>query len=106
MDGLQALYRGWKESSGAMKRHIEQAIQAWMDYSLKVDPVLAKKVIGDLLLHHRDYMNNKIRILLSEFHRKDRRPTELENLLVELYQPILWKQLTVTNWKVGLPLLS
>ncbi|KAF4747884.1 Condensin-2 complex subunit G2, partial [Perkinsus olseni] len=44
----------------------------------------------------------KIRILLSEFHRKDRRPTELENLLVELYQPILWKQLTVTNWKIRL----
>ncbi|KAF4750569.1 Condensin-2 complex subunit G2, variant 2, partial [Perkinsus olseni] len=87
LQGLsKALYRGWKESSGGMKRQIEQAIQAWMDYSLKVDPVLAKK----------------IRILLSEFHRKDRRPTELENLLVELYQPILWKQLTVTNWKIRL----
>ncbi|KAF4662947.1 Condensin-2 complex subunit G2 [Perkinsus olseni] len=87
LQGLsKALYRGWKESSGGMKRQMEQAIQAWMDYSLKVDPVLAKK----------------IRILLSEFHRKDRRPTELENLLVELYHPILWKQLTVTNWKIRL----
>ncbi|KAF4676532.1 Condensin-2 complex subunit G2 [Perkinsus chesapeaki] len=87
LQGLsKALYRGWKESSGAMKRHMEQAIQAWMDYSLKVDPVLARR----------------IRILLSEFHRKDRRPPELENLLVELYQPILWKQLTVTNWKIRL----
>eukprot|EP00922_Rhytidocystis_sp_ex-Travisia-forbesii_P048999 GHVS01072939.1.p1 GENE.GHVS01072939.1~~GHVS01072939.1.p1 ORF type:complete len:1368 (-),score=240.89 GHVS01072939.1:106-3666(-) len=77
------LYFAWKSSSGAMNRLVEDQLQGLMEHGLLTDLDTAVR----------------FRATLEGFHKRmgDRAVTEV---LVRLYEPILWRKLTVANWKV------
>ena len=76
------IFEAWRSAEGGCKIEIEENIQDWMNLGVVCDAKISKKV-RDLLLSfhvHRDPL--------------------VEDMLYRLYEPILWRNLKVANWKI------
>ncbi|KAL7068926.1 HEAT repeat family protein [Cryptosporidium serpentis] len=81
------LYSIWKNSNmNSTKEYTEELIQ---------------KKLCNGCIRLNPFMASKIRLLLSSFH-ENRYENDVNDLLVRLYDPILWRYLSVANWKVRL----
>jgi len=77
-----AYFKAWKASTGGTRVQVETAIQEWIFWAVMAEPLKAAKA----------------RCLLADFH--NHREPAVEDMLVRLYEPILWRNLKVANWKV------
>eukprot|EP00400_MALV-I_sp_L67-5_P000793 gene793-475_t len=82
INSSEILFKAWSKAEGGCKQEIEDSIQDWMNLGVNCDFRIAKKV----------------RDLLESFH--SRREPLVEDMLFRLYEPILWRNLNVANWKI------